>query len=31
MLRLALALVWPFVWPLLAVIRLVAAAMRRGG
>ena len=29
MLMLALALVWPFVWPLLAIVRLVAAAMRR--
>ena len=29
MLRLALALVRPFVWPLLVIIRLVAAAMRR--
>ena len=30
MLMLALALVWPFVWPLLVIIRLVSAAMRRG-
>lgn len=28
--RLALALVWPFVWPLLVIIRLVAAAHDRG-
>ena len=28
--RLALALLWPFLWPLLAIVRLVAAAMRRG-
>ena len=30
MLRLALALMWPFLWPLLVIIRLVAAALRRG-
>ena len=30
MLMLALALMWPFLWPLLVIIRLVAAALRRG-
>ena len=29
MLRLALALMWPFLWPLLVIIRLVATVMRR--